>query len=139
MTTEVIADRLAIRQLIEAFAIGIMRADTDIWGNTWAEEGSWKIPLKDEPAIGRTNIIAVLEEIMARNAFVSMISFPSELVIEGDKAHGKAYAQELIFPKSGGQKTLVGCFHDEYVKRDGRWYFLSRVYESMWRSELPAA
>jgi len=133
-----VEDRLAIRELIETFAVGVMRKDTDMWASTWAEEGSWKIPLKEEPAVGKSNMIAVLEEIMARNKFVSMSSFPTELVIEGNKAHGKAYAQELIFPRDGGQRILVGCFEDKYVKRDGRWYFLSRVYESLFRSAIPA-
>lgn len=135
MDLDPIADRLAIRELVETFAIGIMRADTDLWGNTWAEEGSWTIPLSPEPIVGRENMVAFLEEVMARNAFVSMNAVPADLVIEGDRAHGKAYTQELIFPKAGGQKNLIGCFRDQYVKRDGRWYFLSRVYEPMWRSE----
>ncbi|MBB3047217.1 hypothetical protein FHR99_001453 [Litorivivens lipolytica] len=26
---------------------------------------------------------------------------------------------------------VVGCFDDEYVKRDGRWYFTKRIYEVM--------
>ena len=137
MNVETVEDRLAIRELIETFTIGIMRGDTDLWGSTWAEEGSWTIPLKDEPAVGRANMVALLQQVLARNAFVSMSAFPADLVIQGDRAHGKAYAQELLFPRTGGQKNLIGCFHDEYVKRDGRWYFLSRVYESMWRTELP--
>ena len=135
MDLDTIADRLAIRELIEAFTIGIMRADTEMWGNTWAEEGSWKIPLKEEPTVGRANIVAFLAQALAKNAFVSMSAFPADTVIEGDRAHGKAYVQECIYPKAGGQKTLIGCFHDEYVKRDGRWYFLSRDYESLYRKE----
>ena len=133
-----IEDRLAIRDLVETFTVGIMRKDLELWGNTWAEEGFWKIPLREEPAVGRSNIVAFLAEIMANNHFVSMTSFPKETVIDGDKAYGKAYCQELIFPKAGGQRILVGCFDDQYVKRDGRWYFLSRVYERMWRSVIPA-
>jgi SnoaL-like domain len=131
-----IEDRLAIRELIETFAIGAMRKNSEIWGSTWAEDGSWKIDSLDQHAVGKCNVIAVFEKLMLNIEFVSMNSFPAELVIDADKAHGKAYNQELIFPKAGGQKILVGCFHDEYVKRNGRWYFLSRVYETMRRSAL---
>jgi hypothetical protein len=124
-----VEDRLAIRELIETFAVGAMHVDADIWGSTWAEEGSWKLPSMTEPAKGKSNVLAAFKEKMEYVKFMSMISFPADLVIDGDRALGKAYCQELIFPKSGGQKTVVGRFEDEYEKRNGRWYFLSRVYE----------
>ena len=133
-----VEDQLAIRELIERSSIGVMRKDTDIWGGTWAEEGSWKIDSLDEPAVGKSNVIAVFEKIISNINFATMSAFPAELVIEGDRARGKAYCQELIFPKAGGQRILVGCFHDQYVKRNGRWYFLSRVYETLWRSAIAA-
>jgi len=136
MNTGPIEDRLAIRELLEKFSIGCMRKDSDIWGSTWAEDGSWKIDMLDEAAVGKGNVIAAFEKIMPNIEFVSMNSFPAELVIKGDKAHGKSYNKEMIFPKAGGEKILVGCSHDEYVKRDGCWYFLSRAYETMRRSAL---
>ena len=128
MNTGPVEDRLAIRELMETFAVGAMHTDTEVWGSTWAEEGSWKLPSMDAPAKGKADILATFAEKMAYVEFMSMISFPADLVIEGDKAHGKSYCRELIFPKGGGQKVVVGYFDDQYVKRDGRWYFLSRVY-----------
>ena len=136
MNSGPIEDRLAIRELIETFAIAAMRKDSTLWGGTWAEEGSWKIDSLDQPAVGKGNVIAVFEKLMPNIEFVSMSSFPAELVVDGDRARGKAYSQELIYPKAGGQRILVGCSHDEYVKRDGRWYFLARVYETLRRSAL---
>jgi hypothetical protein len=133
-----VEDLLAIRELVETFTVGIMRKDTVLWGDAWVDDGTWNVPLKDEPVVGKGNMILLLQEVLSRNNFVSITSFPTETVIEGDRAHGKAYCQELIFPKAGAQRILVGCFSDEYVKRDGRWYFLSRTYESLWRSTIPA-
>ncbi len=124
-----IEDRLAIRELMETFAVGAMHIDTDIWGSTWAEEGVWKLPSMDEPATGKSNVIATFKEKMAYVDLISMISFPADLVIDGDQAHGRSYCRELIFPKGGGQIIVVGYFNDKYVKRDGQWYFLSRFYE----------
>lgn len=123
-----IEDRLAIRELIETFAVGAMHIDTDIWGSTWAEEGSWNLPSLSEPAVGKDTILATFGEKLAYVEFMSMIAFPTELVIEGDRARGKAYSRELIYTKGGDQKVVIGYFNDEYVKRDGRWYFLSRDF-----------
>ncbi len=128
MNSGSVEDRLAIRELAETFAVGAMHVDPDIWGSTWAEEGAWKLPSMDAPAQGKDNVIATFKEKMAYVEFMSMISFPAELVIEGDRASGKSYCRELIFPKGGEQKVVVGYFDDEYVKRDGRWLFLSRTY-----------
>ena len=129
MNTGPAEDRLAIRELVEAFAAGAMRIDPDAWGETWAEEGSWMLPSMAEPVKGKANVVAAFREKMAYVKYMSMISFPAELVIEGERARGKAYCRELIYPKEGGQRVVIGCFDDEYVKRNGRWYFLSRVYE----------
>lgn len=131
-----IEDQLAIRELLDQFAIGCMRADIPIWGDTWAEEASWKIDMLDEPAVGKKNIVAVYEKILSNIDFVSITSFPEGLSVDGDQAQGKCYSQELIFPKAGGTKILVGCHHDKYIRRDGRWYFLSRVYETLRRSPI---
>jgi len=124
-----VEDRLAIRELIDTFAAGAMRVDARLWGDTWADEGVWKLPSMSEPVRGREAIVAAFLEKMEYVGFMSMIAFPAELDVDGERARGKAYCRELIFPKSGGQRTVVGCFDDEYVKRDGRWFFLSRVYE----------
>lgn len=134
-----IEDRLAIRELIETSAIGVMRQDIGIWGGTWADEGSWTIPSLEIAAIGKTEVVAAFEKIIGKLAFVAMDAFSADLVIDGDTASGKAYAKEMIFPKEGGPRVLVGCFHDQYVRRNGRWYFLKREYERLWRSNLETA
>lgn len=126
-----VEDRLAIRELMETFAVGAMHCDAAIWGPTWAEEGSWKLPSMEQAATGRDNVIAAFNEKMAYVDYMSMISFPHDLKIEGDRASGRCYCRELIYPKAGGRLVVVGYFEDELVKRDGQWLFLSRVYNVM--------
>jgi hypothetical protein len=122
-------DRLEIRELIEAFAAAAMRVDGDKFAATWAVEGSWKLPSMAEPTRGRDNITAAFIKVMSYLDFMSMLSVPTELVIVGDEARGKAHCQELIFTKAGEHVVVVGCYDDQYVKREGRWVFLSRTYE----------
>ena len=124
-----IEDRLAIRELIEAFSAAVMRIDADVWAETWAEEGVWTLPSMPDGAHGRDSIREAFKEKLAAVETISMIAFPADLTIEGDRATGKAYCRELIFTKGGDQKILIGCFHDEYVRCDGEWLFLARNYE----------
>ena len=74
-------------------------------------------------------VVSIFKEKLAAVETISMIAFPADLTIEGDRATGKAYCRELIFTKGGDQKILIGCFHDEYVRCDGEWLFLARNYE----------
>ncbi len=122
-------DRVAIRELIDRFAAGVMRKNAAIWGDAWTEDGVWGLPTLPEPRKGKANLIALFEEKMAPTKFISMICSPVDLVIDGDRAHGKCYSQEVIYPHAGGRKFAVGCFADDYLKRDGRWYFTSRIFE----------
>lgn len=124
-----IEDRLAIRELVEAFACAAMRGDATKVGSTWSEDGVWKLPSMPEPARGRNAIVSAFAKATDYLSFMSMISVPTELVVEGDTARGKALCQELIVTKTNEQKTVVGCYDDTYVKREGRWYFQTRTYE----------
>ena len=126
-----VEDRLAIRELIESFAAGAMRLDAELWGSTWAEDGAWKLMSMPAPVRGRENIKRAFSDVMAYVDFMSMMSFPHGLVVDSDTARGKAYCREMIFTKAGEQKYVVGCYDDNYVKQEGRWYFASRFYEVM--------
>ena len=139
MSNDTLAEELAIRKLLESFSIACIRKDTSMWAATWAAEATWKIDALDQPAEGRENVVAVFARIMPNIDFVSMNAFPADIVIDGDRATGKAYSQELIFPKAGPEKILVGCSHDEYVKRDGTWLFLKRSFETLRRGPLISA
>lgn len=130
------AERLAIEDLVNRSLAGVMRKDLALWGNTWADNAFWKIDLLDQPARGRTAIVNVFETIISRMEFVSMTAFVTDVAVDGERATGKAYSQELIFPKSGGVKLLCGCFHDEYVRDGGQWYFQSRIYETLQRTAI---
>jgi hypothetical protein len=133
---QALQDHLAIQDLVNRSVAAVMRKDMGLWGKTWAEDGSWKIDMFDAPVQGRDKLVAIFGGIIDRFAFVSMSSFVTDLLVDGDRASGRAYSQEFMFPKAGGQKVLCGCFHDEYVRRNGSWLFQSRIYETLYRSTI---
>jgi hypothetical protein len=101
-----VEERLAIRELIETFAVGVTTIDPELWGSTWAEEGCWKTPSMPDVVQGKTAVVAKFKEMMAYLQFMSMSAIPSptDLVFDGDTATGRAYCRELIFPKTGGRE-----------------------------------
>lgn len=72
---------------------------------------------------------------MGQLKFMSMSAISHNLEIDGNKARGRAYCRELIFPQATAQKVVIGYFDDEYVKQDGRWLFSSRIYHVIGTSD----
>lgn len=122
-------DRLAIRELTERYAACAMRIDPVGWGACWADDGAWQLSSMDQPVTGRDAIIAEFAKRMEYVGSLSLIGFPTDLVVDRDAAAGKTYTREEVLPKTGGRITVNGCFHDIYVRRDGEWLFKSRRYE----------
>jgi ketosteroid isomerase-like protein len=133
-----VEDRLALRELIEAYAAATTRFDVDAWGQCWAEDSAWQLSSMTEPVRGKDVILATFRERTEYAACISLLGFPAEIVVEGDRAKGKTYTRELVYPKAGGRIEVVGCFHDEYVRQNGRWYFAVRIYEAIRKESQPA-
>jgi hypothetical protein len=123
-----VEDRLAIRELIENFTVGVMHGNADLWMSCWAEGGSWSLPSLPEPVKGKDNLRTTFSSKTGYFKFMSMLQFPHGTVFNGNTAKGRAYGQEIIIKNDNGIKMAVGFFDDEYVKQDGRWYFQSRVF-----------
>ncbi len=124
-----VEDRLAIRELIERFSAAVIRIDAERFAGTFAQDGVWTLPSVPDGTRGRDKIREVFSEKLGYVEHIHMVGFPDNLDFQGDRASGATYCRELIFPKDGEQKLLIGCFHDEYVKVDGEWLFQSRDYE----------
>jgi uncharacterized protein (TIGR02246 family) len=124
-----IEDRLAIQTLVATYNDAVMRLDADVWGSTWAEDGVWSLPGMGDGISGRDAIVQTWKMAMSQFEFVGFFSSPGPLTIDGETATGTLYQQEILDQKDGSSRHVVGRYSDEYVKRDGRWYFAKRVYE----------
>ncbi len=137
-------DRVAIRELFETYAHGVMTKDPELWGSTWAEDAYWELPeVPDMEGIdGRDAIIEAWTQSMQiyglENCTKPMIyiATPGEIIVDGDKASMIGYTSE-IFDDPETKKTLRvrGRYEDQLVKRDGKWLFKRRSYRMMHQSE----
>lgn len=129
-------DHQAITDLVNRAVAGVLAKDISLWEATWAPDASWKIDMFDQPLQGRGAIAKVFGQIIERFSYVAMSNFVTDLTVTGERATGKVWSQEFMFPVRGGMKVLGGCFHDEYVRLDGRWHFQSRRYETLHRGTV---
>jgi len=136
-------DRLAIRELIDAYSDAVMVRDADAWGNTWAEDADWSLPEfpDHEEFVGREAIVAGW--LMSMNAYASMTDFsvpmiyqsvPGAIEADGDTAIARVYTSEIYRdPATGSEHRVRGRYEDRLARIDGAWRFTQRLYRVLHR------
>lgn len=128
-----VEDRLAIHELVAAYADAVTLNDAQAWGALWAEDSVWELAASPgmEHVVGRDAIVKAWGAAMASLPPMVATSTLGAVTITGDTATGRAYPREFIIWPDGRTRTDTGCYDDTYVKRDGRWLFKSRTYTSL--------
>jgi uncharacterized protein (TIGR02246 family) len=129
-------DRLAIRELLEAYADAVTHHDPDAWGATWADDGEWSLP--DYPEIGTTRgreaIVAMWIEAMKAYPGIMFEAWPGSIEIDGDSAVMRSYTSE-IYDRDGQTLRDRGLYQDTCVKVEGKWLFKSRSFRNIHRQQ----
>lgn len=127
-------DRLAIRELLDAYAHAVTRCDAESWGATWAEDAEWSLP--DYPEIGTTTgrdaIVAMWVEAMKHYPGIMFEAWPGSIEIDGDRAKVVSYTSE-VYEQNGVTKRDRGVYQDVCVKIDGKWLFKHRTFKNIHR------
>lgn len=133
-------DRVAIRELMDTHAHGVMVKDPAIWGTIWADDAYWALP--EYPDLGgfsgKEAILAGWTESMKHygldNGSKPMIYFmqPGAIEVQGNSATAVAYTIEIYDdPATGKRIHATGRYDDELQKIDGRWLFTRREYRTV--------
>ncbi|MEG3124216.1 nuclear transport factor 2 family protein [Sphingomonas sp. GB1N7] len=130
-------DRLAIRELLEAYADAVTRCDTGDWGALWAEDGVWSLP--DYPEYpdthGKAAIVAMWTEAMKAYPGIMFQAWPGSIVVEGDSAIVRSWTSE-VYDQAGKVHRDRGRYEDVCVKVAGRWLFQSRSFRNIHRQQV---
>lgn len=133
-------DRLAIRELMDTHAHGVMTKDPVLWGSIWADDATWTLPEYPDLGtfVGKDTIVAGWTESMNHygldNLTKPMIYFmqPGSIEIDGDTATTVAHTIEIFDDPNTGKRTrTTGRYDDKLEKRGGKWLFTARSYRSI--------
>ncbi|MDO8251369.1 MAG: nuclear transport factor 2 family protein [Rhodoferax sp.] len=119
-------DRLAIRELMDAYGDAVCRRNAEDWVATWAPDGHWSI--RGQEIAGRAALRTVWCQAMTAYKFVSFTSYPGALWAEGDTVHARVQTTEWLTPVQGRVRRQHGTYDDRLVKLAGRWYFAHRRF-----------
>jgi ketosteroid isomerase-like protein len=128
------ADRLAIRELFDAYAHCADRRDAEGQKALFTDDTVFAVYMDgdgSEPSYvlyGREALTPVFDDLNRYEA-TTHFNGQSTVSIDGDRATGESYTiAHHVFTEEGARKIMVASLRylDAFAKIDGRWYFAAR-------------
>jgi hypothetical protein len=127
-----VADQLAVRDLIAAFADAVNRMAPDEVGDLFTADGEWVVSGWGAPQ-GRGDIVSFLAGLLERWEVFIHVVHTGRVWLDGRKATGRWYITEFGRLTDGTEVKFAGVYHDDYVRTGDGWQFARRRYDSMFR------
>ncbi|WP_336111076.1 nuclear transport factor 2 family protein [Streptomyces sp. PTD9-10] len=149
ITPEEAADRLAIRELIDAYAHFADRRQPGSQAALYAPEARTLVytadPSNSEPAQVLVGRDAHVEGFMSLNQYVATTHFNGQSTIdvafEAGRATGETYclAHHMLEGDDGRKLILMSIrYEDTFAKQDGEWLFAERKLIIDWTDTRPS-
>lgn len=132
-------DRIALRELLEAYSDSVSQRDGEGWAATWldSDECIWLLPSMAEWAqfTGKKTIVEEWYKMMVQFHGpleapwpISFITIPGSIRVDGDIAYVRSYTTEQFVDAHGDTIETKGEYDDVCVKANGQWFFKSRKW-----------
>ena len=131
MGDETLADRLAIRDVVESWVIARDSADWDRFRDQWHEDGYMMATWFQGP---RDDFIRVSQEGFAKGVNILHFTGASQATVNGTRAISQTrmtIMQRGLVHGTACDVACTGRFYDFFAKRDGKWAIVLRqpIYE----------
>jgi hypothetical protein len=134
ISAEEAADRLAIRELVDAYAHCADTRDADGQKALFTADTHFVVYMEGEGSEptddlhGRESLTPVFENL---NTYEVTMHFngQSTVALDGDQATGSTYClAHHVYSENGARKLMVAAlrYGDAFVKREGTWLFAER-------------
>jgi ketosteroid isomerase-like protein len=147
ISPEEAADRLAIRELVDAYAHCADRRDANGQMALFTEDTRFLVfmdygsPEPTQELNGRESLAPVFDNL---NTYAVTMHFngQSTVVLDGDQATGESYclAHHLSVGEDGQRTMMVASIRylDQFAKQDGQWLFAERRLMVNWTETRPS-
>jgi SnoaL-like domain len=144
ISPEEVADRLAIRELVEAYAHCADRRDAKGQIALFTEDTHFVVYMnaKDpKPSMdlhARDALAPVFADLNKYDATTHFVGQSTIFTLTGDRATGEAYCLAHHVTVDGGKRRIMIAslrYDDTFVKMDGAWFFAERQLYVDWVDE----
>ena len=148
ITPDEAADRLAIRELIEAYAHCADRRDADGQMALFTEDTHFvvymnaKDPTPSQEFHSREALAPVFDDLNKYAATMHFVGQSTIQTLTSDRATGEAYTLAHHLTVDGEKRSLMVAalrYDDTFVKTNGEWLFAERLLYVDWIEERPLA
>src|SRR6201997_5541260 len=138
------ADRIAIRELVEAYAHCADRRDAKGQMALFTEDTHFvvymnaKDPTPSQELHSRAALAPVFDDLNKYAATMHFIGQSTILTLTGDRGTGEVYCMAHHLTVDGGKRGLMVAalrYSDTFVKIDGAWLFSERLLYVDWIEE----
>jgi hypothetical protein len=138
------ADRLAIRELIEAYARCADRRDAKGQMSLFTSDTHFVVymnardPKASQELNSREALAPVFADLNKYAATMHFVGQSSILSLTDDRGSGEAYCLAHHLTVEGDKRRLMIaalCYYDTFVKMDGSWMFAERLLYVDWIEE----
>ncbi|MGL6234804.1 MAG: nuclear transport factor 2 family protein [Segniliparus sp.] len=145
VTLDQIADRLAIRELFDAYAHCADRRDAKEQQALFTEDAKFVVFMDgggSEPTYaldGRDALAPVFAD-LDKYETTTHFNGQSTVALDGDKATGESYTlAHHLYAEDGQRKIMVASLRylDTFAKQDGVWFFAERKLVVDWTETRP--
>jgi hypothetical protein len=131
MTDETLADQLAIREVVESWALARDSADWDWFREQWHDDGYMMATWFQGP---KEDFIRVSQEGFEKGVNILHYTGASQARVAGDRAVSQTRMTIMQRGEVHGVEvdvTCIGRFYDFFAKRNGAWRIVLRqpIYE----------
>jgi len=140
------ADRLAIRELVEAYPHCADRRDSKGQMALFTEDTHFVVymdardPKPTQELHGRESLAPVFADLNKYAATMHLLGQSTILTLSADRATGEVYCMPHHLTIDGTKRTLMIAalrYTDTYVKQDGVWLYAERRLYVDWIEERP--
>jgi hypothetical protein len=138
------ADRLAIRELVEAYAHCADRRDAKGQMSLFTTDTHFVVYMNakeskpSQELHSREALAPVFADLNQYDATMHFVGQSTILTLTSDRATGEAYCLAHHITVSGGKRRLMLAalrYYDTFVKMDGAWLFAERLLYVDWVDE----
>jgi hypothetical protein len=146
ISPEEAADRLAIRELVEAYAHCADRRDAKGQMSLFTADAHFvvymnaKDPTPSQELHSREALAPVFADLNRYDATMHFVGQSTILSLTGNRATGEPYTLAHHLRADGGKRRLMIAalrYSDQFVKIDGAWLFAERLLYVDWLEERP--
>ncbi len=145
---QLLADRQAIRDLVDAYAHHADRRDPAAQAEVFAEDGQVRLfqgdPTTHEPdqvITGRADLAATFDHLIQQYDATTYLNGQSNVVLDGDTASGESYCLAHHLTRQDGERVLIVMairYVDQFRRTGTGWRIARRDLVFDWTDRRPS-